>query len=97
MIGVAAPEGAKPPDVDRWVIESTIAEAGELAHLLSVRATGVERKRVDGDVLPGASGVAFYELGKLKNDFAVASRELVIKNVNAGGPEEIVLYVNTET
>jgi type VI secretion system protein ImpJ len=97
MIGVAAPEGAKPTDVDRWVIESTIAEAGELAHLLSVRATGVERKRVDGDVLPGASGVAFYELGKLKNDFAVASRELVIKNVNAGGPEEIVLYVNTET
>src|SRR5205085_2045670 len=97
MIGVATPQGAKATDVDAWVRESTISDAGELARLLSVRATGIKRTRVESEVLPAASDVTFYEIGTLSDEFAAAARELVIKNVSAGGPEEIVLYVNTES
>jgi len=95
MIGVATPQGAKAKDVDAWVRESTICDSGELARLLSVRATGITRTRVESEVLPAASDVTFYELAKLNDKFAAAALELVINNVNAGGPDEIVLYVNT--
>jgi type VI secretion system protein ImpJ len=97
LLGVSTPSGVRAQDVDTWICESTIGEAGALPHLLSGRSIGIKRSRVDGAAMPVASGYAFYELLQLPADFRISPRELVIRNVNPGQPEEIVLYVNTET
>jgi type VI secretion system protein ImpJ len=95
MLGVRAPLDGPAQDVDKWVLESTIGEAGRLPTLRSYRSVGVKRERLGGDALPASSGVTFYELKEPYGD--VADKELVIMNDNPGRPAEIVLYVNTES
>jgi predicted component of type VI protein secretion system len=95
MLGVRAPLDGPAQDVDKWVLESTIGEAGRIPTLRSYRSVGLKRERLGGDALPASSGVTFYELKEPYGD--VADKELVIMNDNPGRPAEIVLYVNTES
>jgi type VI secretion system protein ImpJ len=97
MLGVRAPEGANPSDVDQWVNECTIGESDDaLDSLILNRSIGLRRRRVTDAALPPSSGVVLYELKNPNASSFAAARELVIKNDNPGRPAEIVLYVNTE-
>jgi len=94
MLGVRAPSGMKPNDVDKWVTESVIGAEPKINELRLHRMSGLKRERPEeSEVLP-ASGDIFYELKAPYHGYLQPLQNLVISNADPQGrPDQIVLYV----
>lgn len=94
MLGVRAPAGVRPADVDKWVAESAIGAEENINDLRRLRRSGVKREQPgQSEVLP-STGDIFYELKAPYAGNLLPRQHLVISNSNREGrPDQVVLYV----